>query len=278
PGSSELRSLLRECLRLFTPWDTQCSVPRDFDPLKSVIAALASQSSADENKVEVNRIHAVLNPDCFERLVAAFSYSPPEERMELPRFFLDQSDDQSPPRQRSAPDDLSAEELAEINHMLDEQAGRRRGASPGAVIRVMVDGVERGRMNPAEQSSISFSAEENAEIIEVKSTDSSGDLLLATHVLSSFSDAAIVSSIRLEGGQDLSLSITRRKIEANGGADLLVEFGYRETAPRRAARLWWHRQKLRQDPNSRSVWSGARIYVLAGGALVIFLTSYLAYV
>ncbi len=276
PGSSELQSLLRECLRLFTPWDTQCSVPRDFDPLKSVIAALASKSSADENKVEVNRIHAVLHPDCFERLVAAFGYCPPDERMELPRFYLDQSDDQSPPRQRSAPADLSAEELAEINHMLDEQAGRRRGSSPGAVIRIMVDGVERGRMNPAEQSSISFSAEENAEIIEVKSTDLSGDLLLATHVLNSFSDAAIVSSIRLEGGQDLSLSITRRQIEGNGGADLLVKFGYRETAPRRAARLWWHRQKLRQDSNSRSVWSGA---LLAASVLVaILLTSYLAYV
>ena len=276
PGSSELRSLLRECLRLFTPWDTQCSVPRDFDPLKSVIAALASKNSADENKVEVNRIHAVLHPDCFERLVAAFGYSPPEERMELPRFYLDQSDDPSPPRQRSAPADLSAEELAEINHMLDEQAGRRRGSSPNAIIRIMVDGVERGRMNPAEQSSISFSAEENAEIIEVKSTDLTGDLLLATHVLSSFSDAAIVSSIRLEGGQDLSLSITRRQIEGNGGADLLVKFGYRETAPRRVARLWWHRQKLRQDPNSRSVWSGA--ILVASVLVVICLTSYLAYV
>jgi hypothetical protein len=97
-------------------------------------------------------------------------------------------------------------------------------------------------------------------------------------LLSSFNDAAIVSSIRLEGGQDLSLSITRRKIDANGGGELLVKFGYRETAPRRAARLWWHRQKLQPDPNSRSVWSGARIYILAGGALVILLTSYLAYV
>lgn len=276
PGSSELRSLLRECLRLFTPWDTQCSVPRDFDPLKSVIAALASKSSADENEVEVNRIHAVLHPDCFERLIAAFGYSPPDQRMELPRFFLDQSDEQSPPRQRSAPADLSAEELAEINHMLDEQAGRRRGTSPGAVIRIMVDGVERGRLNPAEQSSISFSAEEDAEIIEVKSTDSSGDLLLATHVLTSFHDAAIVSSIRLEGGQDLSLSITRRQIEGNGGADLLVKFGYRETAPRRAARLWWHRQKLRQDSNSRRVWSSA--ILVASVLVVVCLTSYLAYV
>jgi hypothetical protein len=281
PGSSELRSLMRECLRLFTPWDTQCPVPRDFDPLKSVITSLTSKSSADENEVEINRIHAVLHPDCFERLVGAFGYSPPAERMELPRFFYeDQSDD--PPRQRRAPADLSAEELAEINHMLDEQAGRRRSSSPGTVIRIMVDGVERARLNPAEQSSISFSAEEDAEIIEVKTTDSSGDLLLATHVLTSFNDVATVSSIRLEGGQNLSLSITRRQSEANGEPDLLVKFGYRETNPRRAARLWWQRFRLRispeRDPNSRSLWRGARIPALAGSVVVICLVGYLAYV
>jgi hypothetical protein len=161
-GTSELRSLVRECLRLFTPWDTQCQVPRDFDPLKSIIASLTSNSSADENEVEVNRIHAILHPDCFERLVSAFGYSPPEERMELPRFFSSETNDQSPPGQRSAPAELSAEELAEISHMLDEQAGRRRRSSPTGVVRIMVDGIERGRLNPAEQSSISFTVEEDA--------------------------------------------------------------------------------------------------------------------
>src|SRR5262249_46316780 len=158
--------------------------------------------------------------------------------------------------------ELSAEELAEINHMLDEQAARRRHSSPGAVIRVIVDGVERGRLNPAEQSSISFSAEEDAEVIEVKSTDASGDLLLATHLLTSPEherhEAAIVSSIRLEGGQNLALSITRRQIEVSGGADLLIQFDYRETDPRRAARLWWRWLNLRrapkQDPSARSLW------------------------
>ena len=86
-GTSELRSLVKECLRLFTPWDTRCHVPRDFDPLKSIIASLTSNNGADENEVEVNRIHAILHPDCFERLVSAFGYRLPEERMELPRFF-----------------------------------------------------------------------------------------------------------------------------------------------------------------------------------------------
>jgi hypothetical protein len=278
-GSSELRSLMRECFRLFTPWDTQCPVPRDFDPLKSVIASLASKRSADENEVEVNRIHAVLHPDCLERLVAAFGYRPPAEQMEVPRFFLDQSDDQSPPRPRNAPAELSADELAEISHLLDEQAGRRRRSSPTGVLRIMVDGVERGRLNPAEQSSISFSANEDAEIIEVKTTDSSGDLILATHLLTSSDD--VVFSIRLEGGQELSLSITKRQTEANGAADFLVKFGYRETALHRAARLWWQRLSFRrsQEHESRSLWAGARVPILAGSVvMVICLTSYLVYV
>ena len=280
-GSSELRSLVRECLRLFTPWDTRCQVPRDFDPLRSIIASLTSNNGADENEVEVNRIHAILHPDCFERLVAAFGYRSPEERMELPRFFSTETNDQSPPRQRSAPAELSAEEISEISHMLDDQAGRRRRASSTGVVRIMVDGVERGRLNPAEQSSITFSVDEDAEIIEVKTMDPGGDLLLATHLLTSFEkDAAIVSSIRLEGGQDLSLSITRRQIEANGGADFLVQFGYRETDPRRAARLWWRRFSLRlsAEQGPRVLWGGARILVLAGSVVVICLATYLAYV
>jgi len=290
-SSSEQRSLVRECLRLFTPWDTQCPVPRDFDPLKSVIVSLTSKSNADENKIEVNRIHAILHPDCFARLVAAFGYGPPEERMELPRFFSDQTNGQSPPRQRSAPTDLNDEELAEINDMLAEQSRRRRRSSPSGVIRIMVDGIERARLNPAEQSSISFSAEADSELIEVKTTDSSGDLLLATHLLTSFvedtNEAAIVYSIRLEGGQELSLSITRQPIEPT---DLVVKFGYRETAPFRAARLWWRRLRLRfgsehEQKNSRSLWDdlgiGAGIsarHILVASVVVICLLSYLGYV
>ena len=282
-GTNELRSLMRECLRLFTPWDTRCQVPRDFDPLRSVIASLTSKSSAEENEIEVNRIHAVLHPDCFESLVGAFGYGAPTERMELPRFFSDQTDDQSPPRQRSAPAELNAEELAEINDILAEQARRRRRSSPTAVIRIIVDGIERARLNPAEQSNISFSADEGAEIIEVKTLDASGDLLLATHLLTSFEkdtqDAVV--SIRLEGGQYLSFSIARRPIDASGGGDLLVKFDYRETDPRRAARLWWQRLRVSPAQGPRNLWINiSPRHILAASLLlaVICLTSYLAYV
>ena len=284
PGSNEQRSLVRECLRLFTPWNTQCPVPADFDPFKSVIASLISQSNADENRIEIKRIHAVLHPDCFGRLIAGFGYCPPETRMELPRFFADNQDDQSPPQQRSAPADLSSEDLAEINNMLAEQGRRRRRSSPTGVIRIMVDGVERGRLNPGEQSSVSFSAEEDAELFEVTTTDSSGDLLLATHLLANETDAhegTTVYSIRLESGQDLSLSITRRPSNADGPPDLLIKFGYEETDPRRAVRLWWQRLNLRsrpaRDPDAESLWVSPRL-ILAGSVLVLCVMGYLGYV
>lgn len=282
PGSSELRSLVLECLRLFTPWDTHCPVPGDFDPFKSVIAPLTSKSGAEESEVEVSRIHAVLHPECFEKLIAAFGYRPPAERMELPRFFLDQTNDQAPPRQRSAPAELSADELAEIAHMLDEQAGRRRRSSSSGVMRIMVDGVERARFNPAEQSSISFSAEQDAELIEVKTTDQNGELLLATHLLNSFGKATDDApvSIRLEGGQELLLSISRRAIETSDELGLVVQFGYRETNPRRAVGLWWQRVRLGSGQRG-SLWSGANIsarYILAGSLAVICLLGYFAYV
>jgi len=130
-------------------------------------------------------------------------------------------------------------------------------------MRIFVDGVERARLNPVEQSSISFSADEDAELIEIKTTDGGGELLLATHLLTRNAAA----SITLEGGQELSLSITQ-----SDDADFLITFGYRETNPLRAARLWWQRRRVRRDARI----SGRHVLVFAS-LVIICLASYLAY-
>jgi hypothetical protein len=83
-----------------------------------------------------------------------------------------------------------------------------------------------------------------------------------------------VSSIRLEGGQELSLTITKRQNEESG-ADFLVQFGYRETNWGRVVRLWWQRLRLSRSP--RTFWDAARIPILAGSVLVICLVGYVAY-
>lgn len=281
--SGEHRSLVRECLRLFTPWNTRCPVPPEFDPLKTVIAHRTDEGRADESQAEVGRIHSVLHPDCFERLVAGLGHDPPGQRLEVPRFFYLQAEDPPPPgRQRSAPNmNLNAEELADIHNALAEQAGRRQ-TSPAALLRIVVDGVERATLDPVRASSVSFSTEEGAEIVEVRATDPRGDLLLATHLLAAQEDARDArpqtSSIRLEGGQELFLSTTQRENAATGAAEWLMDFSYRETSLRRASKLFLHRHGLfKGEPGSRAGLGLAPGLALACGALLVCALAYLGY-
>lgn len=282
--SSEHRSLVRECLRLFTPWNTQCPVPEEFDPLKTVIAHRTDGGRADENQAETGRIHSVLHPGCFERLVAGLGHDPPGQRLEVPRFYYQKADDPPPPRQqRSAPNmNLNAEELADIHNALAEQAGRRQ-TSPAALMRIIVDGVERATLDPVRASSVNFSSEEGAELIEVRTADSKGDLLLATHLLGAHDgthDARPhTSSIRLEGGQELLFSIRQRENAATGAAEWLVDFRYRETSFRRALRLFLLRQGLFNGvANSRTLLGNLSpgLALVCGAALVCVL-AYLVY-
>ena len=282
--SSEHGSLVRECLHLFTPWNTRCPVPAAFDPLKTVIAHRTDEGRADESQAEVGRIHSVLHPDCFGRLVAGLGHDPPGQRLEVPRFFYQQADDPPPPSQRSAPNmNLNDEELVEIHNALAEQAGRRQ-TSPAALMRIVVDGVERATLNPVRASSVSFSTEEGAEIIEVKTADPSGDLLLATHLLAAHDDThdarPHTSSIKLEGGQVLSLSIRQQENAATGTAEWLVDFSYRETHLRRAARLFLLRLGLLKDATNFRAPLGLGLspgMALACGAALICVLAYLGY-
>ncbi|MGH9903873.1 MAG: hypothetical protein ACRD68_18850, partial [Pyrinomonadaceae bacterium] len=82
PRSGRLAEVVSECLSLFTPWDTQCPVPSGFAPPADVIPSLSHEGGDPEDKVEVNRMHAVLHPDCYGRLVAALGLAPPDQRLE----------------------------------------------------------------------------------------------------------------------------------------------------------------------------------------------------
>ncbi len=82
--------LVRECLRRFTPWNTRCAIPVNFDRFGEPIAALAFGGGDPdaEHKIEANRFHAVLDPDCFERLAAGLNLPTPEERLAVPHFSM----------------------------------------------------------------------------------------------------------------------------------------------------------------------------------------------
>lgn len=222
--------LIAECLTRFTPWETPCVVPNNFNPTEDTISPLTfnDKDPDEEHKVEINRIHATLDPECFKRLARALEFDVPEQRLSVPRFSLSSNrDDELRPRgDRRQPPKLSEQEMVAISDALAEESTRRRAVS-GGLLRIIVDGVESARIDLNREKSTRFEVKEGAELIEVRSRDKRGELLLATRLLDY--NAPGKSSIVLEGGQELSFSLSPFDSFAGevGGAN--VEVTYRET-------------------------------------------------
>jgi hypothetical protein len=226
--------LVRECLFWFTPWSTPCVVPERFDPLSDTISQLNFQGplADEEHEVEVNRLHAALHPECFARLAAASQLADPDDRLELPHFFISDDGEDSNDSSRKPPD-LSADDLRTINDLLAQEASRRK-AVRATFFRVLVDGAERAEIS-ANQSAVRLRVDEDAELIEVYSEDREGPLLLATHLLNLNGGPEQTSVITVAGKQQISFTseLLRDETGATVGADLIV--ACRETAALKVA-------------------------------------------
>ena len=226
-SNSGQAELVRECLKWFTPWSTPCVVPERFNPLSDPIEKLTFEGRHpdDEHEVEVNRIHAALHPDCFARLAAANGLTAPDERLELPHFFLADANDDSDQNSRTPPN-LSEEDLNTINSLLAQEAGRRKAASSG-FLRVLVDGTEMAEINPGRSASAQFAVNADAEVVEVYGRDEKGPLLLATHLLNFHGPKSRNFAITAEGGQRLSfaLQLVPGDNGSISGAQLAVTYG-----------------------------------------------------
>lgn len=227
--------LVSECLRWFTPWSTPCVVPERFDPLNDPIKLLNFEGHQpdEEHEVEVNRIHAAIHPECFARLTSVNQFARPDERLELPHFFLAGSSDEHDDDPRTPPN-LSTEELQVINDLLAQEALRRKSASTG-FLRIVVDGVERAEINVPQTTAVQFQVGEEAELIEVYTSDQQGSLLLATHLLNLGGSRTQSLAIRTEGGHQISftINVVHDEIGSTKGANVAVAFT--QTARVRAA-------------------------------------------
>lgn len=266
--------LVRECLTFFTPWHTPCLIPAGIDPITDGIPSLSYQGKNEEDKIEMDRIHAVLHPDCFQRLTTDLRFDAPDTRLEIPRFFYanDMNGNDSKDNRRNPPN-LDEQELTSIKDQLDCNAARRKAARAG-VLRVLVDGIEQARIDLNDSRSTRFSLDMNAELIEVRSRDTAGEeLLLASHLLTSTETESGVqsvdASIILEGGQKIAIH-TSPELNDTG---TIVEISYRETDPSRAASFLFRQlaQSLSGDA-SRSLWKDRRVFV--GALVVVFVMSF----
>jgi hypothetical protein len=231
--TGQFAELVKESLGFFTPWGTLCPVPAGIDPIIEGVPELSNKGFREQDKTEVNRIHAVLHPDCYRRLVEALRFETPDRRLEIPQFYLStdmNNGDGWRGRRLPTPADLDEQELVSIKKELDMQAERRRNLLSDHPLRIIVDGVERARLNLGRSRSIRFEMEGEAELIEVRGQDKAGDeLLLASH-LTTYEEIEkgarpLDASIVLEGGQKLSIVV---QPDRNGGSTI-IGVTYRET-------------------------------------------------
>ncbi|HEY0543899.1 MAG TPA: hypothetical protein VGC91_00770 [Pyrinomonadaceae bacterium] len=265
PEQTGFIELVKESLTFFTPWYTPCLVPAGVNPIMDGITGLESHGKDEEDRIEVDRIHAVLHPDCHGRLIKSLGFDEPERRLEVPHFFLSQDKGNGDGSRGGRGDDrrhargLSHNELDEIKGHLDGQSSRRKRAFAG-LLRVVVDGSERARLDLSHTSSARFALDGDAELMEVRAMVNGDDLLLASHLFKHRepSDPAENASIVLEGGQKVAITVS----PATDETEAIVDVAYRETNPFRAFSLYL-KQLTRTEKSGRRAWSTGRVPALA---------------
>jgi hypothetical protein len=262
---------VRECLCEFTPWETYCHLPTAFDPHTDELRALCfhGDDPDGEHEVEIRRMHALLHPDCFERLLAALRLDEPSKRLEVPQFQSRDSQPPEPPSGGQLPTaQLSEEDMASLKESIVQERERRRRFSP-AWLSIVVDRVERARW-PIEQSrSGRIEIAPDHRLIEIYGFRDGEDMRLAAHFLSyDLNDQLrpVAATLTLEGGQELRLAVEPLPITEDSDADkedagATVAVRYRETAPMRAMLLWLSSHRL-FTPEGRPTWKPALALVL----------------
>lgn len=214
--------LVRQCLTFFTPWATPCLVPDTFEGFHA-IPGLVAHSARERDQAEVNRVHAMVHPECYARLIRGFGFEAPEKMLAVPQFFL-QQDRNHGMRGRRDPPRLTDEQIEVIEQELAHQTLRRKSFTKGW-LRINVDGVERARFDPDVDNRIEITIDKTAELVEVLTNDSEGELLLATYLITHYEaeDRASVRAVKLETGKRITFEIANSAGEA-GNVTLSVVY------------------------------------------------------
>jgi hypothetical protein len=216
PDQSRWAGLVRDCLTAFTPWSTigNCLIPANLGTDTGQLFRLLSgegHENLKQDKIEINRCHALIDPICHGRLIKTLGFDPPDQKLALPRFLMDSTDKtDTQPGQPSPMPDLTREELTTIRDSLSTEAALRQSASP-SVLRVLVDHQERARIELDRENQLRFEIQEGAELIEIWAHDKGKDLLLATQLIGYAGGqgmSPINSTISIRGRKKLVLSIT----------------------------------------------------------------------
>ncbi len=248
--STQYLRLVNQCLQMFTPWDTECPLPGSGAASGKIEALTFYGTDPDEeHQIEVARMHAVIHPDCYERLVAGLGLGSMARRLDIPKFFptSGSSPDDGPLNDRDQAAELTEDELTRMRKELADQSARRKRSGGATRLRVIVDGVERTFLGIDRNNEVSFDVEEGSKLIEVRTVCDEGDLLLAAHALDYDDTAHIADPSRFSteygSGQKISFTISslRQLREEDGtpvfGLSVVVSYEEMNIFPA-LARAW----------------------------------------
>ncbi len=221
--------LVKECLIRFTPWQSTCVLPRELDPKKNVVTPLLfeGRNPDDEHEIELNRIHSLTHPGCFERLTAALGIDAPDRRLAVPRFFVSGGGPRAAVN-RFNPSELTDGELDAIKHQLEKNSIHRKTYSAGRLV-CLVDQVRTAVFEPGAEKSINFDVKPDAELLEVRAVLSEEEIPVAIYPID-HGPSGITrgnSLAVLEGGQRFSFTIEPQTFaSATVGASVSVSYDH----------------------------------------------------
>ncbi|MEA2205727.1 MAG: hypothetical protein QOE77_2503 [Blastocatellia bacterium] len=167
--SQPYAELVRQCLTRFTPWRSDCVLPPELDPNSNVITQLLFEDGDPdkEHRVELNRIHTLIHPQCLGRLTAALGLDPTDKRLELPFFFVPDAGAR-PSEDRFTPAELTEGERDVIRRHLDKNAIHRKKFS-GGPLSLLIDGQRLMDFDLDRSGTMEFDLEHGTELVEIQS-------------------------------------------------------------------------------------------------------------
>ena len=229
PGWAQL---VEQCLRFFTPWSTRGAC-RQWTNLDAGAEHGPGgwfskiRRGVPHDAIETLRCHVFIDPLCFGRLTGRLGLDSSQLRLAVPRFFV--NDKHEGPEKPTGPlaeiPKLTEEERKKILGRLADEAVRQRQAALNSLI-VLVDGVERARLEVEQGDKQSFAIQAGAKLIEIRTQEGSQDLLLATHWID-YAEwqgfAPSTATVALGRARELVLEIVPSSAAAETSAEATVQ-------------------------------------------------------
>ena len=288
PATPEVIHLVHKSLRRFAPWDTACIVKSGFD-ITDIPGLYFSGDGGDEDLIEMDRIHTLLDPECFARFIEGLSkyvrtlpgnnqdkgcnYDSPNERLAVPQFASFSSGSSRGDRFQSP--ELTAEDYIRLQRTLDARTRRRKSFTPQQLC-VYVDNVLSQSFDPKRKDPSQFVIGPEAGVIEVRGRDAEGELTLAI-VIVDYDQIPVGGALRdlvvHQGGQKVEIQLTPIRDaegEVEGGQ---LEVTYAERAWLGLTGLMRRNRDVSENPRPNYAWlmkAGVAVALIVAALILIW--------